>query len=171
MCRAKRGIVANRVRRGTAVTVKSLPVPPWGEACHPCSRHRATRGAGTNAAVACRRRCTVWPLVFKQLVGRQAPMSQRSEFFCVLDHSRCDPLAWYSWPRRRARRVLPGKACRRHPELCGGRGAHPRQPDAEGAAAATVRSVPLPPWDKACRPCTWASNSGRDGCPCTNELC
>ena len=37
-CRARRGIVTNRVRRAAAAAVKSLPMPPWGEACHPCTR-------------------------------------------------------------------------------------------------------------------------------------
>ena len=32
-----------------------------------------------------------------------------------LDYSRCDQLARHSWFCRRARRALPGKACRRHP--------------------------------------------------------
>ena len=34
---------------------------------------------------------------------------------CVMDQGRCDQLALYSWPRRRARRALPVKAYRRHP--------------------------------------------------------
>ena len=34
-----------------------------------CRSHRATRGAGTNAAVVCRRRRTLCLLVFKQVVG------------------------------------------------------------------------------------------------------
>ena len=33
-----------------------------------------------------------------------------------------------------------------------GEAQHPRQPDAGDAAAAAVRSLPLPPWGKACRP-------------------
>ena len=37
---------------------------------------RATQGAAANAAVVCSRRRTVCPLIFKQLVGRQAPVSR-----------------------------------------------------------------------------------------------
>ena len=50
-----------------------------------CRRHRATRGTAANAAVACRRQRTVCLLVFKQLVCRQAPVSQqaRNIFFWV----------------------------------------------------------------------------------------
>ena len=43
-----------------------------------CRRHRATRGAGTNAAVACHGRRTVCLLFSKQLVCRQAPVSQQA---------------------------------------------------------------------------------------------
>ena len=59
-------------RANLAVTTVGRDVPYM----HPgkaCCRHRATRGAAANAAVACRRRRTVCPLVFKQLVGRQSP--------------------------------------------------------------------------------------------------
>ena len=55
----------------------------------------------------------------------------------ALDHGRWDQLAWCSWPRRRARRAQARHHC---------------QPDAGDAAAAAVRSLPLPPWGKACRP-------------------
>ena len=37
-CRARRGIAANRSRRGAAAAVRSVPVPPWGEARHLCTR-------------------------------------------------------------------------------------------------------------------------------------
>ena len=48
-----------------------------------CRRHRATRGTAANAAVACRRQRTVCLLVFKQLVCRQAPVSQQARnIFC-----------------------------------------------------------------------------------------
>ena len=73
---------------------------------------------------------------------------------CVLDHSRCDQLAWYSWPRRRARLALPGKACRHHPVLCAGRG--PR-------GVASPPTVSPQPWSEACRPCTRAGRAAATG--------
>ena len=60
----------------------------------------------------------------------------------ALDHSRCDQLAWYLWPRRRARRALPGKAGRRHPALCAGLNV---------ASPPTGQGVPTHPPCVACR--------------------
>ena len=127
-CRARRGIVTNRVRRAAAAAVKSLPMPPWGEACHPCTRQGVPPPPGD--ARRRHQRCRGVPPPAHSLSARfQAtarlvcrPQCERSEFVCVLDHSRCDQLTWYSWPRRRARRALPGTACRHHPAWRAGRG-------------------------------------------------
>ena len=81
-CRARRGIATNRVRRAAAADVRSVPVPPWGEACHLCTQE--TRGAAANTAVACRRQRTVCPLVYKQLVCRQAPVQHHLLGHCQL---------------------------------------------------------------------------------------
>ena len=51
-CRARRGIVANRVRRGATDAVKSLPVQPWGEACLPCTLARRAAATGRREAQA-----------------------------------------------------------------------------------------------------------------------
>ena len=47
-----------------------------------CRHHRASRGAAANDAATCSRRRTVCPLIFKQLVGSQAPVS-RLAYICA----------------------------------------------------------------------------------------
>ena len=129
--------------------------------CEPCRYHRGARRAihapgqgvlpppgDSRRRRQCRRRRTVCPLVFKQLVGRQSPHVAASMKHhlrlhcqlvesnllaltsvpdpiinvCVLDHIRCDQLARNSWPRRRAMGALPAKACFRHKPWRAGRG-------------------------------------------------
>ena len=75
-----------------------------------------------------------------------------------MDLSRCHQLARYSWPRRSARRALPGKMCRRRLDWRAGGGlASPPtgcscrrcrgSSRAQRAAASVGRSVPPPPGD------------------------
>ena len=108
-------------------------------------RCREQRAAATRCGLpgeACRARCG--SLSFLQSLIRS--------YMLVLDHSRCDQLAWYSWPRRRQRHALPCKACRRHPARRAGQGV--ASPQVRHGAAAAVRSVPLPPGGNACHQCT-----------------
>ena len=127
-CWARRGIAANRLRRGAAVAVRGVALPPWAMRAIPAPaqgvrRIRATRGAAEIAAVACRSWRTVFPLIIKQLVGRQAPVSHR-----VVG---CRHPVWH--------RRQPGKAWRRS-----------RQ--AKRSAAAVGRGVPSMPRDPAAVP-------------------
>ena len=54
-CRAKHGIAGNRVKRGAAAAVRSVPLPPWAEAYNPCARARRATSPGN--AMRRRQRC------------------------------------------------------------------------------------------------------------------
>ena len=62
---------------------------------------------------------------------------------CMLDYSRCDQLARYSWPRHRARRALQGKACHCDPAVCRARRGIVANRVRRGAQAAAVQSMPV----------------------------
>ena len=95
-CWARRGIAANRLRRGAAVAVRGVALPPWAmRAIHAPAqgvrRIRATRGAAEIAAVACRS----WRTVFRERVCVRA-LSSTAAAFPRKGESPSDPLA--PWP-------------------------------------------------------------------------
>ena len=129
---------SSRAKRAGAAVGRGAPSMHPGRECR---RHRATRGAAANAAVVCRCRRTVdsvtasmkhhlqlhCQLVECNLLVRTSAADPIMDMI-ELDHSRCNQLARCSWSCRRARRALPGKACRHHPAWRAAEARHRRQP-------------------------------------------
>ena len=158
-CRARRGIATNRVRRAAPADVRSVQVrrgarraiylPGKLEAPPPTLPWRAAAGTQFVLSFTSNRSADKPQCHSKDATSSSGSLSVEVYLLvitscpdpiiniCMLDHSRCDQLARYSWPRRRARRALPGKACRHHPARRAGRGVT-SPPNGQGV-------LPLPP--------------------------